>query len=36
VALENSDEQRINAMRKECDTLINEEFTHYGCDHLFH
>lgn len=36
VELENSDEKRINAMRKECDTLINEEFTHYGCDHLFH
>ena len=36
VALENSDDQRINAMRKECNNLINEEFTHYGCDHLFH
>jgi len=36
VALENNDNERINAMRKGCDTLINEEFTHYGCDHLFH
>jgi radical SAM protein with 4Fe4S-binding SPASM domain len=36
VMLEKSDEKRINAMHKECDTLINEEFTHYGCDHLFH
>ncbi len=36
VALENSDDKRINAMRKHCDTLINEEFTHYNCDHLFH
>jgi radical SAM protein with 4Fe4S-binding SPASM domain len=36
VALENRDDQRINAMRKGCDKLINEEFTHYGCDHLFH
>jgi len=36
VALENSDDQRINAMRKECDTLISDESTHYGCDHLFH
>lgn len=36
VALENSDERRISAMRKECNELINEEFTHYGCDHLFH
>jgi radical SAM protein with 4Fe4S-binding SPASM domain len=36
VALEEADEVRIDAMRKECDTLINEKFTHYGCDHLFH
>ncbi|MBN1472129.1 MAG: radical SAM protein [Syntrophaceae bacterium] len=36
VALENSDDRRIEALRKECDKLINEEFTHYGCDHLFH
>lgn len=36
VELENSDEQRIDAMRKGCNELINEEFTHYGCDHLFH
>jgi len=36
VELENSDEKRVEAMRKECDALINEEFTHYGCDHLFH
>ena len=36
VALEEADEKRINAMRKNCDTLINEEFTHFGCDHLFH
>ena len=36
VALEEADEKRINAMRKNCDTLINEKFTHYGCDHLFH
>ena len=36
VALEEADEARIEALRKDCDTLINEEFTHYGCDHLFH
>jgi radical SAM protein with 4Fe4S-binding SPASM domain len=36
VALENSDDQRINAMRKKCDDFINEKFTHYGCNHLFH
>jgi len=36
VALEESDEKRINALRKNCDTLIDEKFTHYGCNHLFH
>lgn len=36
VAMEAADEQRINAMRRECDSLINDESTHYGCDHLFH
>lgn len=36
VALEEADEQRIGKMREKCDTLINDDFTHYGCDHLFH
>jgi radical SAM protein with 4Fe4S-binding SPASM domain len=36
VELEKADEKRINAMIERCDTLINEEFTHHGCDHLFH
>lgn len=36
VALENSDEQRINAMKKDCKMLINKEFIHDGCNHLFH
>lgn len=36
VDLENADDQRINAMREKCDNLINDAFTHYGCDHLFH
>jgi len=36
VALERADAQRFNALQDKCDTLINEEFTHYGCDHLFH
>ena len=26
----------IAALRDKCDTLVNEEFTHCGCDHLFH
>ncbi len=36
VALERADEARFGALQKSCDTLINEEFTHIGCDHLFH
>lgn len=36
VLLEKSDENRINAMIKNCDTLINDEFNHIGCNHLFH
>ena len=36
VALERADEARFSALRKSCDKLINEEFTHIGCDHLFH
>jgi radical SAM protein with 4Fe4S-binding SPASM domain len=35
-ALEEADERRMSIMRKECETLINEEFTHYSGDHLFH
>ena len=36
VALERADEQRFGSLERNHDTLINEEFTHYGCDHLFH
>ncbi len=36
VMMEKSDENRISAMIKNCDTLINEEFNDIGCDHLFH
>lgn len=36
VALEGADEARFSALRKGCDKLINEDFTHIGCDHLFH
>jgi radical SAM protein with 4Fe4S-binding SPASM domain len=36
VALERADEKRFGALQKNCDTLINEDFTHIGCDHLFH
>lgn len=36
VALERADEKRMNALQKKCSNLINEDYTHYGCDHLFH
>jgi radical SAM protein with 4Fe4S-binding SPASM domain len=36
VAIERADEERSNSLEKNCDSLINEEFTHMGCDHLFH
>ncbi|SPJ14653.1 hypothetical protein SBDP2_1790001 [Syntrophobacter sp. SbD2] len=36
VALERADEKRFSAMRENCGSLINEGFTHDGCDHLFH
>lgn len=36
VALERADEKRFGALEAKKDTLINDGFTHYGCDHLFH
>ena len=36
VALEIADRKRFSALEKNCDTLINQGFTHRGCDHLFH
>lgn len=36
VDLEKADGERFSALQKGCDKLINEEFTHIGCDHLFH
>jgi radical SAM protein with 4Fe4S-binding SPASM domain len=36
VALERADEERFDALQKGCDKLIREEFSHIGCDHLFH
>lgn len=36
VALEGKDEERMGALHKNCSTLINQEFTHFGCNHLFH
>ncbi|MDR3574726.1 MAG: radical SAM protein [Anaerolineaceae bacterium] len=36
VVLERADVERFGAMQLHCDTLINDVFTHNGCDHLFH
>ncbi len=36
VAIEKADSERFNALEKECDKLINPEFAHLGCNHLFH
>ena len=36
VGLEGADEARSSALRKGCDRLINEDFSHTRCDHLFH
>ena len=36
VTLERADEKRFGALQNSCDTLINQDFTHIGCDHLFH
>lgn len=36
VAVEVADNERYESLKKGCDKLINEEFCHTGCDHLFH
>jgi radical SAM protein with 4Fe4S-binding SPASM domain len=36
VTLERADEERFSALRKGCNKQINEQFIHYGCNHLFH
>jgi len=36
VALEQSDRERREALEKGCNTLINPELRHTGCNHLFH
>jgi radical SAM protein with 4Fe4S-binding SPASM domain len=36
VALERADEQRFSSLEENQAKYINEAFTHYGCDHLFH
>jgi radical SAM protein with 4Fe4S-binding SPASM domain len=36
VILEQADQQRIAALRNDCNTLVQHEACHPGCDHLFH
>lgn len=36
VALEKSDSKRFQALQNGCDELINPEFVHINCNHLFH
>jgi radical SAM protein with 4Fe4S-binding SPASM domain len=36
IELEISDKERFGALTNNCDALINEEFSHINCDHLFH
>lgn len=36
VALERADEERFASLSNNCGELIDEEFSHTGCDHLFH
>lgn len=36
VALEQRDPERFAGMEKNCDNLINDKFTHRGCNHLIH
>jgi radical SAM protein with 4Fe4S-binding SPASM domain len=36
VALEQSDPERFQALKKECDKLIDPQFTRTECNHLFH
>jgi len=35
-AIERSDPERFQALEKSCDRLINPEFSHTNCNHLFH
>ncbi len=36
VAIEEADPERSLSLEKNCDKLINTEFSHYNCNHLFH
>ncbi len=36
VVIEQADPERFQALRNGCDKLINHDFAHYNCNHLFH
>jgi len=36
IAIEHADSKRFQALEKNCDKFINDDFTHSNCDHLFH
>jgi len=36
VNIEKNDKERFNALEKGCDKLINSDFSHVSCNHLFH
>ena len=36
VAIEKNDPERFRALEKSCDKLIDPDFAHINCDHLFH
>ena len=36
VTIEKNDPERFRALEKSCDKLINADFAHINCDHLFH
>lgn len=36
VAIEDADPQRSEALEKSCDKLINPDYSHINCNHLFH
>jgi len=36
VRIEKSDDERFMSLEKNCDTLINQDFSHTNCNHLFH
>ena len=36
VAIESADPERFQALQNRCDKLINSDFAHTGCNHIFH